>query len=658
VAIVDPDVAQRLLDLNDEYTTIQVAAQDGVTPAQLAANVRATLAGDDVVVRTGEQQAASDSKDVKDSFGFFRTFLFVFAGIALFVGAFLIVNTFSITVAQRNREFALLRMIGADRRQVLRAVVGEALLLGLVASTVGFLAGFVLAPALKALFSVFGADLPSTGIVLETRTVIVSIVVGTLITLVASIGPALRATRIPPIAALQDAASAPRGSHGRWRTIIAVTILVLGVALMCFGLFGSASGGDAAALVGLGAAVIFIGTGLLASHVVQPLATAVGRPLERLRGVSGRLARENATRNPRRTASTSASLMIGVALVAFFTVFAAGLKASIGDIIDSGLKGNLIAQSQNFQPLPASATQALADVPGVGIGSEVRYSKAIVAGEGKPQVSGVDPATADDVFNVKWVDGSSDTLSDLGPADVTVSKDWADDHAIHVGDQLRLTTPTRAHLDLTVRGIYDDARLFVELTMSNELLKRDFNVDGSAFIVATTDPGADVDAVQKRADKAVQAQYPSLEVLTKDGFVKDQENQVNQILALFYVLLLLALVIALFGIVNTLMLAIHERTRELGMLRAIGAARRQVKQLVRYESVITALIGAVLGVVLGAIFATLVTIPLRSEGFVISIPIVSLLLLLVVAAIFGVIAAIWPARRAARLDVLQALAYE
>jgi putative ABC transport system permease protein len=657
LAVVLPPVAQRVLDLHDEFTTIQVAGEPGVKPGQLAADVREALAGEDVTVRTGAQQARSDAKDIQDSFGFLRTFLFVFAGIALFVGAFLIVNTFSITVAQRMREFALLRMIGANRRQVLRAVLGEALLLGLLASAVGFLAGFGLAPALQGLFKLFGADLPSSGIVLERRTVIVSILVGTVITLVAAVGPAVRATRVPPIAALHEAASLPRGRGARWRTPLAAAIALLGVAILCLGLFGNADGSDAAALVGIGAGVVFIGVGLLASHIVRPLALAVGLPLEQLRGMSGRLARENATRNPRRTASTSAALMIGVALVAFITVFAAGLKASIGEIVSSGIDAELIAQSQNFQPMPAAASKGLADVDGVRLVSDVRFSRAIVAGKGRPQVSGVDPATADEVFRVTWTAGST-SLRALGHDDATVAKDWADAHDVGVGDQLRLTTPTGARVTSTVRGVYDDARLFGDITLANRLLAEDFNVTGNAFIVAKADPGVDADALQKRADTALKMSFPSLEVRTEEGFIAEQEKQVNQLLAFFYVLLALALVIALFGILNTLMLAIHERTRELGMLRAIGTSRRQVRQIVRYESVITALIGATLGVALGVLFAVLVTIPLESEGFAISVPIGSLLLLLVVAAIFGVLAAIWPARRAAKLDVLEALAYE
>jgi putative ABC transport system permease protein len=557
------------------------------------------------------------------------------------------------------REFALLRMIGANRRQVMRAVVGEAFVIGLVASVIGFLAGFGIAPGLKGLFTLFGADFPANGIVLQTRTIVVSLLLGTVITLVSAFAPALRATRVPPIAALQEAASLPRGRAARWRTPLAAVVALLGIAILCLGLFGSASGGDAAALVGIGAAVVFIGVGLLASHIVHPLSLAIGKPLEGLRGVPGRLARENASRNPRRTASTSAALMIGVAFVAFMTIFAAGLKASIADAVDLGLKGQLIAQTTNFSPTPAAARDVLGAVNGVETVSGVRFTKAIVAGEGRPNVTGVDPATIGDVFNVGWVDGSAATLRALGPGEVLLSKRWSEDHDRGVGDALRVTTPTGARLDAKVIGVYDDdANLLGALTFSNAVLTADFNVRGDAFLMAATAPGRDVDALSDRADRIVSAAFPSVEVLTKDEFVERQEGQVNQLLALIYVLLALTLFIAGMGIVNTLFLTIHERTRELGMLRAIGTSRRQVKRMVRYEAVITALIGAVLGVVLGAIFAVLVTIPLKSEGFTISIPILQLVILLVLAALFGVVAAIWPAQRAAKLDVLQALAYE
>jgi putative ABC transport system permease protein len=659
IAIVTRPVAERMLRLHDEFTTIDVATEPGTTPSELASAIRAVLPARDATVRTGEQQAASDSQDIKDNLTFLRTFLFVFAGIALFVGAFLIANTFSITVAQRTREFALLRMIGATGRQVLRAVVGEALVIGLFASALGLLAGFVIAPGLKGLFKLFGADLPASGIVVESRTVIVSLVVGTLITLASAFAPALRATRVPPMAAMQESAALPRGRAARWRTPLAAAVAVLGAVILCLGLFGSAKGGDAAALVGVGAAVVFIGVGLLAVHIVRPLSLAVGLPLERAFGVSGRLARENASRNPRRTASTSAALMIGVALVAFMTIFAAGLKASIADAVDLGLKGQLVAQMTNFQAMPTAARGVLSSVHGVETVSGVRFTKAIVAGEGRPTVTGVDPQTIGDVFNVKWVEGSPATMRGLGPGEVLLAKRWSEDHQLGVGDTLRLTTPTGARLTVHAIGVYDDrSGLFGSLSLPNAVLASAFNVRGDAFLMLATTAGADVAATRKLADRVVRAAFPSIEVLTESEFVDQQKGQVNTLLGLIYVLLALALLIAGFGIVNTLYLAIHERTRELGMLRAIGTSRKQVKRMVRYESVITAMIGAVLGVVLGAIFAVLVTIPLESEGFSISIPVIWLVVLLVLAAVFGVLAAIWPARRAARLDVLNALAYE
>jgi putative ABC transport system permease protein len=659
IAIVTRPVAERLLDLHDEFTTISVAAEPGTTPNELAAAIRAVLPAREATVRTGTQQAASDSQDIKDNLKFLRTFLFVFAGIALFVGAFLIANTFSITVAQRTREFALLRMIGATGRQVLRAVVGEALVIGFAASLLGFLAGFGIAPGLKALFTLFGADFPANGMVLATRTVVVSLLLGTLITLASAFAPALRATRVPPMAAMQESAALPRGRVARWRTPLAAAVAVLGVVILCLGLFGSAKGGDAAALVGIGAAVVFIGVGLLANLIVRPLSLAVGLPLERLFGVSGRLARENAARNPRRTASTSAALMIGVALVAFMTIFAAGLKASIADAVDIGLKGQLIAQTTNFQPVPAAARRVLGAVHGVETVAGVRFTKAIVAGEGRPTVTGVDPALIGDVFNVDWVDGSAATLRALGPGEVLLAKRWSEDHNLGVGDTLRLTTPTGARISVRAIGVYDDrANLLGSLSLPNDVLARSFNVRDDAFLMASTAPGADVDAVRELADRVLSAAFPSMEVLTEQEFVDQQEGQVNQLLYLIYVLLALALVISLFGIVNTLYLAIHERTRELGMLRAIGTSRKQVKRMVRYEAVITALIGGVLGIVLGAIFAVLVTIPLKSEGYAISIPVVPLLALFLLAALFGVVAAIWPARQGAKLDVLNALAYE
>lgn len=660
LAVVQTATAQRLLGTPGQFDSIDVVAQSGVTPEQLSRSIAAALPARLYNVRTGEQQARRQAADLQDQLGFLRTFLLAFAGIALFVGAFLIVNTYSITVAQRMREFALLRMIGANRRQVLKAVLGEALVVGFVASVVGLLFGMVIAPALRGLFTLFDADLPAQGLPVEPRTIVVSLLIGTVVTVVAAVGPALRATRVPPIAALQDAASLTRGKTGRLRTPIAVVVSLIGVALMCGGLFGGGSAGQAAGLIGGGGAIVFIGVGLLASHLVRPLATLVGWPLEKARGVPGRLARENATRQPRRTASTSAALMIGVALVAFIAIFAAGLKASIDQAVDRGVGADLVVQTENFQPVPTSASRALAEIPGVQTVSSLRFASGKVPGQsGTVSVSGVDPATVNDVFDVKWKAGDPATLRALGAGQVAVSKKYADKHDLRVGSVVTVGTPTAANLRLDVVGIYDDdAGLLADMTVPNTVVQSAFDVRRDALVLATTAPGQNADAIQKIADRTISAQYPTVEVLTKEGFKDNQAGQIDQLLGLVYVLLSLSVIVSLFGIVNTLVLSIHERTRELGMLRAIGTSRAQVRQIVRYESVITALIGAVLGVVLGAIFAVLVTIPLKDEGFTTSIPVTTLIILLVLAVIAGVIAAILPARRAAKLDVLRALAYE
>jgi putative ABC transport system permease protein len=660
LAIVQTPVAQEMLDLRGQYNAIDVVAEDGVTPAQLAARVRAELPARLYNVRTGEEQARSQAADLQDQLGFLRTFLLAFAGIALFVGAFLIVNTYSITVAQRMREFALLRMIGAARRQVLQAVIGEALVVGFLSAVVGLLFGAVLAPGLRGLFTLFGAELPDNGLTVEPRTIVVSLLIGTVVTVVAAAGPALRATRVPPIAALQDAASLTRGKSGRLRTPLSIAVALIGVALICVGLFGGGGASQAAASIGIGAAVVFIGVGLLASHIVKPLATLVGWPLEKVLGVSGRLARENSARQPRRTASTASALMIGVTLVAFVAIFAAGLKVSIDQAVNRGLKGDLVMQSDTFQPVPQAATRALGEVPDVEVVSPVRFGVGQVAGiGGTSQISGVDPSTVEDVFRVEWKEGSAELLRALGPGQTVISEGFADKHDVAVGESLRIRTPTDQTVNVVVRGIYDDdSGLLADLTLPNDVLARDFDVTRDAFVVAATRDGADADAVQKAADRQIAALFPTVEVLTEQGFVDDQAGQIDQLISLVYVLLSLSVIVSLFGIVNTLVLSIHERTRELGMLRAIGTSRRQVRQIVRYESVITALIGAVLGVVLGVIFAVLVTIPLKEEGFAISIPIGTLIILLLLAAVAGVLAAIPPARRAAKLDVLRALAYE
>jgi putative ABC transport system permease protein len=659
VAILILPEAQRATGNLGHFDAINVKGASGVDRQALSKRIRAAV-GPSATVRTGQQEAAHSSSQIKDQLSFLTTLLLVFGGIALFVGAFMIFNSFSITVAQRIREFAILRMLGGSRRQVLWAVAGEALIVGLLASIVGLAAGFAIAPGLKALLSALGAGLPSTALVFKTRTIVTGLLVGTLVTLVASVAPAIRATRIAPIAALQDASTLAAGPTLRRRRVVtAGAVITLGVVLMVVGLFAHTSGGAAAGLIGAGAAVVFLGVALISSVLVKPLASAVGRPLERMRGIPGRLARENAQRNPRRTASTAAALMVGVTLVAFITVFAAGLKHSINRAVDRSVTGQVVVQEPNSdQGVPLAAVGDVSRLPEVSTAAGISLTKGRVSGSSKTtNMAGVSPDLSR-VYHVNWKAGRP-TFADLGNDGAALTKGYASDHHLTVGSQISVLTPTGAHVPLTVRGIFkDDGQFLGHVNVSRAVATRSFGVKNDQVVIADAASGVSPERAKAAVARLLDTSFQGAKAYTKPEFKKQQASQVNQILALFYALLSLAVIVSLFGIVNTLVLTVYERTRELGMLRAIGASRRQIKRIVRYEAIITALIGAVIGVVLGVIFSILVTRPLASQGFVISIPLVQLILLLVVAAICGTLAAIAPARRAAKLDVLQALAYE
>ena len=651
--------AQRMLGKGDGFDEIQVAAKPGVSPQQLKTQLARTL-GPTVDVRTGQEQADKESKDIRDNLGFLKTFLLAFAFIALFVGAFLIFNTFSITVAQRMREFALLRTLGASRRQIWRAVVNEGLLLGFVGGVVGFLLGIGTAALLRTLFKAFGADLPSKGVVIEGRTVIVTILVGTVVSLVASIAPAMRAMRVPPVEALREGVVPMQRGRGRRMAIGAGVLLAIGVGLMCVGLFGSLKSDSAAiSFMGGGAALTFIGVALLSPRLVRPLANVIGRPIERATGITGQLARENSVRQPGRTAVTAAALMIGVALVTFASIFAAGAKATINGAIDKNLKSAFVVQNTDgFSPFSPEVLTSVDRVQGVSSVSGVRFSEAKVAGvSGNQSVSSIDPRTFPDLYKLDMKQGGEAAVRNLGPGDVLVKKGYADSHDTKLGDTLQVTTPNGKHIAPKVIGIVDDkGGLLANLTVTNAIAQTQFGEPKDAFGLVGADPGADQAAVKQQISTLLKARYPEAEVLTNQEFKDDIAGQVNQLLSLIYALLALAIIVSLFGIVNTLVLSISERTRELGMLRAIGTSRKQVKRIVRWEAVITSLIGAVLGVIMGVILAVLFTRPL--DDFTLSIPVVTLLALLVLAGVAGVGAAALPARRAAKLDVLEALAYE
>jgi putative ABC transport system permease protein len=495
---------------------------------------------------------------------------------------------------------------------------------------------------------------------MESRTVIVALLVGVVVTAVSSMVPALRSTRVPPIAALQ--AYAPPTSRRRRALYAALSILLglAGLAMVLIGLFGGGSAGTQASLMGAGAVAIVLGVSLFSPRLVPLLAAVAGWPLERVRRLTGRLARENSQRNPSRTAITAAALMIGLALVTFVTVFAAGLKSSVAQVIDENFEGGLVVQNTDgFSPIPAGAAGLARKVPGVKLVATIRSTEAKLLGQGsKAKVTAPTPDIGAAV-DIEWKQGGPATLRDLHDDEAVVSDSFASDHGLAVGDRFRLQSQTGAKPAFRVAGEFDSkAGVFGSVVITQPVMTRAFDQTQDTIDFAITDPGADAAKIQAALTVGAEHAFPTTEVLNQQELKENREEQVDQLVNLFYALLLLAIVISLFGIANTLALSIHERTRELGMLRAIGMSRRQVRTMIRYEAVITALIGAILGMALGVIFAALISQPLKDEGFTLSYPIGSLIVLLIFAAVLGVLAAIPPARRASRLDVLDSLQYE
>ena len=650
--------AQRITDREGQFDQISVAAADGVSSEELRDRI-ATVMPRQVQVETGEEAAQRQSQDIADNLSFLRIALLVFAGVSLFVGAFQIFNTFSITVAQRTREFGMLRTLGASRPQLLASVGIEALVLGLLGAALGLAGGVGFAFGINELFKATGIDLPNTGTVVTLRTVIVSLIVGVVVTIVAALVPAFRATRVTPMAALRDSELQDTKPRGRVVTVVALVVGLAGLAMMLGGLFGGIDdSGTAAGLLGGGAAAILFGVSLFSPRLVRPLASVIGRPLERLRGLTGRLARENAMRKPGRTATTAAALMIGLALVVFVTIFAAGLKTSVAKTIDESFRGEIVLQnSDGFSPIPREAVQRAGRVDGVNTVSSITYATGARGGE-NVRVAAVDPSTLGAVLALTFKSGDPSVLRGLGPRDALVDDAFARSNGLKVGDTLRLRTPLERAASFTVRGTIEGELDLLGKAVVDESATRQFGRLQPSLALARLAPDASPKQVQDEMERSLKQEFPTVEVQNQSQLKDQQEQQVNSLLGLVYALLSLAVIVSLFGIVNTLALSIHERTRELGMLRAVGMSRRQVRTMVRYEAVITALIGAILGTVLGVIFAALVSRPLADEGFELSYPIPTLLTLLVLAALAGVVAAIGPARRASRLDVLRARAYE
>ena len=656
IAIFTLPEAQRIFNKVGQYDSISVAAKHGYSPQDVVNQIKPLL-GPSAQVKTGQQQAQQATKDTSGFLNIFQDFLLAFGGIALFVGSFVIANTLSITIAQRTRELATLRTLGATRRQVLRSVLVEAFVIGTLASIIGLFLGLLLAKGLNSLLDSFGINLPQTSTVFKTRTVIVALAVGIIITMIAALRPALRATRVAPIAAAREGALVPPSRWSKYGPAAAYTTVVTAVALMLIGLLvSSLSTGLRLLAVGIGAVALFIGVSMLAPKLVPPLVRVLGWPASKIGGSAGKLAQGNSSRNPARTASTASALMIGLALVTLVGVLAAGLRTGFKTNVNKAFIANYaITATNNFSPIGLASEHAVRGVSGVTSVVGIR------AGDGKAfgstvNVTGV-PPNASEAIRVDWTHGGPQVPAELGANGAFVDKAYAKAQHLQLGSPLSVETPTGKFLNLKLIGISNPpqgASPYGDVSISQALFDRAYQNPQNLYSFVNMHGG--VTPANTNSLNSALAGFPDAKLQTKSQFIDNQLAGLTTLLNLLYVLLSLSIVVSLFGIVNTLVLTVFERTRELGMLRAVGMSRRQVRRMIRHESVITALLGAAFGIPLGILLAALIGAAINFGTF--TVPVGTLIVFVIAAVIAGLIAAIWPARRAGKLNVLQALQYE
>ena len=645
-----PEAAQRFVGEPGRFDSISVVADDGVSQSEIVRRLDGILP-DQVEAVTGEAITEENQDAFREGMSFFSTFMLVFAVVALIVGGFMIFNTFFITVAQRTRENALMRAIGASKRQVLGSILLEAVVVGIVASLLGLAAGVVVASGLKALLGAIGFDLPGGGVVFTSGTALWSFGAGLAITVVAAVSPARKAGKVPPVAAMRDVSVGSTGYGSKERIIVSTAVVTAGVAALFWGLFGDAS--NALLVVGLGMLLVLFGVTFLGRTVALPLSRVLGSPLPKARGITGELARENAMRNPKRTAATASTLMIGVALVVFFSILAASTKTSIDRTIEESFTGDVAVTggTTGFGGLDPSLAKELNELPEVESATGVRRNLAEI--DGTPtSFMAADPATAFDIIDVDPIEGSPSRLD--GDA-IAVFEDEANEEGLHLGDRVPVRFKDTGVQQLTVELIFGahipDADWIVGMPVYEANFEDQFdteiyveNADGVPSATALA-------AIERAADR-----YGNAEVLDRAGYVAQQSEEVDQLLGLIYALLAFAILIALLGIGNTLALSILERTREVGVLRAVGMTRSQLRSTIRWESVIIAVQGTLLGLAVGVFFGWALVRALRDEGITTFDPAFgSLVVIVALAAVAGVVAAVMPARRAARMNVLEAI---
>ena len=647
-ALFDVETASEFLAEPGVVDQVLVTGDGSLSDEELASRIDDVLPKDSrLETLTGAEITEEAQNQIGDALSFISIFLSIFSYIALGVGCFVIYNVFSISAAQRQKENALLRAIGASKRQVTGAMLIEAAVIGIFGSVIGLVSGIGLSRGLSALLSSFGIDLPSTGLVVSTSTIISTIIVGLLVTMLSSFLPARRAGRVPPLAAMRETAVETTAvSVGRLVSGLLFTIAGVGATIAVI------AGADAV-LLGLAIVLVFIGTLILGPIISRPLALFIGIPIEKIRGVPGRMARDNAARNPKRTARTSAPVMIGVALVTAVTALAVSIQSQIRDVVGEQFYGDyaISVNSFGFGGLSPDLADEINELPEVETATGIGTAAAVVDGGGT-LLTVITPQTISEIFDFGFIEGNVSSLTADG---IFVSESRAKRLDVQVGSPIDVTLADSSVRTLTVQGIYTKEEIAERYIVSRDLFE--------GTTVARFDFGVYIltrdDIPDEQARAALQTtvdEYGVGKLQSIDEFIDEQAAQINQLLGLIYGLLALSIIIAIVGIIITLLLSVYERQREIGLLRAVGMTRSQVRSTVRWESVITSLQGAVLGAILGVGLGWIIVFALRDQGLrSFEIPLMSLFWILVMSFIVGVIAAVYPAYRATKVNILRSI---
>jgi putative ABC transport system permease protein len=647
-ALFDLATAQEFLAKPGFVDAILISGDGSVSDEELAQAINAAIPSS---YKTETLTGAEITKETQDQIGsalsFFSILLSTFSYIALGVGSFVIYNVFSISAAQRQRENALLRAIGASKKQVTRALMIESVVVGLFGSTIGLFAGIGLSKALSALLKAASIDLPSGDLVVPSSAVVNTIVVGLIVTVASAWLPARRAGKVPPLAAMRETAIEVVALTRR-RTIFGLVLIALGAAAII-----AVTGGASNKWLGLGILFVFSGTITLGPVIARPVALLLGKPAERLRGVTGTMARQNSARNPKRTSRTASPVLIGVALVTAVAALAASISSQIDGVFTQQFKGDyaINTNARGFGGLSPSLADDINALPEVERATGIGLLTVKIDGKGQ-YLTTINPATVEGVYDIGLTSGS---YADLTPETIFVSQQYAENNDAKLGDTIAVTLADAQVKTLSIAGIYEFDELAGKYTVSRDLTKDTTVITFDLGVYIKIKDGVSEESARTALQAAVD-KYGQGTLLSKREYIDSQSGQINQLLGLIYGLLFLSVIIAVVGIIITLLLSVFERQREIGLLRAVGMTKSQVRTTVRWESVITSLLGAVVGIVLGVGLGWVIVYALRDQGLSsFSVPVGTTVSILIMAFVIGVLAAVYPAWRATRVNLLAAI---